>query len=480
VALSGGYVLENQGVANWTSGSIQFSGGASAPALDGTFLNDAGAVFNANIASLSNSSVADGSIVSSDGPATGLFDNEGTFNQLGNIGTSMCVAFVNNGSLSLTSSTLTLDGGGTSAGMISVDANSTLTFNANYAITGGAVTGGGQIDVQGGTVAIEPPAQYNVTGMTSINGGTLQFDINATLGSLSESGGLLTGAGTVTVTGTTLLTGGAMTGTGRTIAQGGITIEGSGIGLDDGRVLENQGDTEWLGGVINLNPFDDGNPAAGTFVNDVGATFNQRFNGGKILATNFGDADNGASALFDNLGSYYKGATGPVLTNVIAARFNNAGELRINDAPVQFTGPFSDAGDLSIAAGASVSIAGDLALQPTSELDIEVGPSGNGLLNVGGNLSLNGTLNVIQLAGFAPAVGQSFTFLTFGTESGAFTTVEGTAIGTTEALSLDTSDTNDLRLDVISTAPAVSSAGGVLKTQASTRPTATASKVAVG
>jgi hypothetical protein len=101
-------------------------------------------------------------------------------------------------------------------------------------------------------------------------------------------------------------------------------------------------------------------------------------------------------------------------------------------------------------------------------------------LNVGGNLSLNGTLNVIQLEGFAPAVGQSFTFLTFGTESGAFTTVEGTAIGTTEALSLDTSDSNDLRLDVVSTAPTVSSASGVLKTQASARPIATASKVAVG
>ena len=120
-------------------------------------------------------------------------------------------------------------------------------------------------------------------------------------------------------------------------------------------MLENQGDTEWLGGVINLNPFDDGNPAAGTFVNDVGATFNQRFNGGKFLATNFGDADNGASALFNNLGSYYKGATGPVLTNVIAARFNNAGEVRINDAPVQFTGPFIDTGALSIAAGTSES-----------------------------------------------------------------------------------------------------------------------------
>jgi hypothetical protein len=134
-----------------------------------------------------------------------------------------------------------------------------------------------------------------------------------------------------------LLTGGAMTGTGRTIAQGGITIEGNGIGLDDGRVLVNQGDTEWLSGVINLNPFDDGNPAAGTFVNDVGATFNQRFNGGRILATNFGDADNGTSALFNNLGSYYKGATGvPVNpTTVIAAAFNNAGELRVNDNVVQ-------------------------------------------------------------------------------------------------------------------------------------------------
>jgi hypothetical protein len=170
-----------------------------------------------------------------------------------------------------------------------------------------------------------------------------------------------------------------------------------------------------------------------------------------------------------------------VLTNVIAARFNNAGELRVNDAPMQFTGPFIDSGTLSIAAGASVSISGDLALQPTSELDIEVGPSGNGLLNVGGNLTLDGTLNVIQLAGFAPAIGQSFTFLTFATDTGAFTAVQGTTIGNGETLSLDTSDTNDLRLDVVSTVPLASSAGSVLKTQASaTTPTGTASKVAVG
>jgi hypothetical protein len=169
-----------------------------------------------------------------------------------------------------------------------------------------------------------------------------------------------------------------------------------------------------------------------------------------------------------------------VLTNVIAARFNNAGELRINDAPVQFTGPFIDTGTLSIAAGASVTISGDLALQSTSELDIEVGPSRNGLLNVGGNLTLDGTLNVIQLAGFAPAVGQSFTFLTFATDTGSFATVEGTTIGNGEALSLDTSDTNDLRLDVVSTAPPTTSAGGALTTQASARPTATASKIAVG
>jgi Bacterial Ig-like domain len=311
LTLMGGYVLENQGVANWTSGSIQLGGGsAGLPASDGVLRNDAGAVFNADIASQSDS-LADGSIVSADGSASALFDNEGTFNQLGNVTTSISVTFNNSGGVFLNNSALTLSGGGISTGTITIDPNSVVTFDADYSVAGGALSGGGQIMVEGGTVVVEPAAQYDVTGATSIGGGTLRLDADATLGSLFESDGLLTGTGTVTVTGTTKLTGGAMTGSGRTIAQGGLTIDGNGIGLDDGRVLENQGDTEWLGGVIDLNPFDDGNPTAGIFVNDVGADFNQRFNGATILARNYGDADSGASALFDNRGSYYKGVNGP-------------------------------------------------------------------------------------------------------------------------------------------------------------------------
>jgi hypothetical protein len=156
-----------------------------------------------------------------------------------------------------------------------------------------------------------------------------------------------------------------------------------------------------------------------------------------------------------------------------SSTFAVTGTTTLNSGAVSFAGPATlgtldvAAGDLSIAAGAIVQVSGDLALQPTSELDIEVGPSGNGLLNVGGNLTLDGTLNVIQLAGFAPTVGQSFEFLTFGTDTGSFTTMEGTTISTDEALMLDTSDSNDLRLAVVSTAPAASSARSTLKTQAS-------------
>jgi hypothetical protein len=115
-----------------------------------------------------------------------------------------------------------------------------------------------------------------------------------------------------------------------------------------------------------------------------------------------------------------------------------------------------------------VSISGDLALQPTSVLEIEVGPIGNGFLNVDGNLALDGTLNVIQLDGFAPLIGQTFTFVSFATETGTFANIDGTTIGNglLEKLSLDSSDTNDLRLDVISTAaivPPPASAGSARK-----------------
>jgi hypothetical protein len=242
-----------------------------------------------------------------------------------------------------------------------------------------------------------------------------------------------------------------MSGSGTIIAVGGLTIGSGGIAIGGGRVLENRGDAEWIGGQINLSQLGDGNPLGGIFRNDASATFNQRFNGGQILG-------GGTSSLFDNLGAYYKGGgIVPGAANLISADFNNAGELRINDFTVQFTGTFTDAGTISIATGATLQISGDLAMQPSSVLDIGIG-NGVGLLNVIGLMTFNGTLNAVPDAGFAPTVGQSFTFAKFGSKAGAFATVGGTSLGGGKALSLNTSDTNDLRFDVVSTAAAATAA----------------------
>jgi hypothetical protein len=476
--IAGGRTLENRGVANWISGPIQFGapGITSPTGLDGTFRNDVGAVFNANV----NRGFAHISSVV-DSPAAALFDNQGTFHQMGTAQPQIGVAFTNSGTLEIDGNGLAFLGGGTSTGSIVIGGSTSLNFNqfltnAGFMIAGGNVIGSGRFAVFAGTVAVESPAQYNFTGSTDVEGGTLQLDVNATTGSFTQFGGLLTGTGTFTVTGSTDLEGGAMGGAGTMIAAGGLTINGGGIAIGDGRVLENQGDAEWLGGDINLNPLGDGNPAGGIFRNDASAIFNQRFNGARIL----GSA--GTSALFDNQGAYYKGINGPPSgpppATVISANFNNAGELRINDNTVRFTATFTDAGMVTIATGATMAISGDVALQPTSVLNIGIGNKGvSGLLTVGGNITLAGTLNAVPDAGFVPTVGQTFKFLTFGTETGAFATVGGTALGGAVALSLDTTDTNDFRFDVV-TAPTTASKVQLHKTSNIKPSTPTSSQVA--
>jgi hypothetical protein len=447
--IAGGRTLENQGVANWNGGFIQFGdpsivAGAAANA-DGIFRNDLGAVFNANV----NNGFAQ--ILSVDGPAAALFDNRGTFHQIGAVAAQIGVSLANSGTLQTDNSGLALNGGGISTGSIVVGASTSLNINSDFTIAGGTVTGAGLFDVGAGTVVIKAPTQYALTGSTKIDGGTLQLDANATTATFVQFGGLLTGSGTLTVTGTTDLEGGTMGGSGKTIAAGGLTIRGNGIAIGDGRVLENQGDAEWLAGQINLNSLGDGNPAGGIFRNDASATFNQRFDGAQILA------NAGVSALFDNLGAYYKGVNGPPSgpppATVISVDFNNAGELRINDNTVQFTRTFTDAGTITIATGATLAISGDLAMQPSSVLDIGIG-KGVGLLNVIGLMTFNGTLNAVPDPGFAPTVGQSFIFAKFGSKAGAFATVGGTSLGGGKALSLNTSDANDFRFDVVATAAA--------------------------
>ncbi|HLJ63304.1 MAG TPA: Ig-like domain-containing protein, partial [Stellaceae bacterium] len=365
LVIGDGRTLENQGTANWTGGSIQLSASDTGVPVEGILRNDAGAVFN--IATQPGSShrghggdarVKAPNILSSAAAATpapvpiftlgngsvALFDNEGTIKQNGTTNpVQVDVAFTNNGTLNVLAGTFAVNGGGGSTGTIAVATGATLQFDGgNYAITHGVVNGAGEVEVTAGIVSVESPAQYSVAGLTQIDGGTLKLDTAAALGSLTQTGGVLTGTGAVTVTGMTDLQNGEMTGTGTTIAQGGLTIEGFGITIGGGRILENRGVANWTGGAIELSSSDTGTPLEGILRNDAGATFNVTFSG---VVGSIATSGNGAVALFDNRGTFVQAGTG---TTDIGVNFTNSGTLDVNAGTLSLSMLFNDPGLVSI------------------------------------------------------------------------------------------------------------------------------------
>ena len=100
------------------------------------------------------------------------------------------------------------------------------------------------------------------------------------------------------------------------------------------------------------------------------------------------------------------------------------------------TGVGDFAGNVTFSGGYSpglsptaVDFAGNVTFAPTSTLTIELGGTAAGSqydqLNVAGNAALDGTLAIALIDGFAPAVGDEFNILTYGTTSGAFASVTG-------------------------------------------------------
>ena len=109
----------------------------------------------------------------------------------------------------------------------------------------------------------------------------------------------MSGPNNLTVTGAANITFGDHRGTGTTILQGATSISSSGLRLDGGRVLRNEGALTWSGGQILFNnTFNgaSGGPGSGTINNVAGATFvASGDNATSIVASNFGGADTGAA-----------------------------------------------------------------------------------------------------------------------------------------------------------------------------------------
>src|SRR6185503_14551341 len=232
--------------------------------------------------------------------------------------------------------TLSLVGGGISSGEFSIASDATLKFDGgNYSITGGAIDSLGTFQVSGGTVAIT--TDLDIGGLVNHPLGNLQIDSTTTLASFAQSGGFLTGSGTVTITGPATFTDNngnvEEKGTGTTDLKGGGTLNGtSSLLLDGTRVFENEGTFAWQSGnIIFLSQ-------GATIDNAAGGTFDDQTDGSISTFV--------AGATVTNAGTFRKSAgTG---TTLIQTAFDNTGTVEVDSGTLDITGPLSGSGQLVI------------------------------------------------------------------------------------------------------------------------------------
>ena len=408
-------VLENNGSANWSAGSLVFNVGTLNN--NGSFV----ASSNTTLQAYGTNSVAAGS---------NAFNNAGTFTKSGSGTTqftisSSGVAFNNavTGSVSVQAGTLLLDGGGTNSGSVTVGVNGTLNATNNYSYAAGSTMTG--------------------AGVFSITGGTQTFGGPVTLsGTFNLSGGTLAGAGDVTVSGTLNWSGGTMSGAGKTvIAAGSLLNITSSVTLS--RVLENNGSANWSAGslVFNVGTLNNN----GSFVASSNTTL-QAYGTNSVAA---------GSNAFNNAGTFTKSGSGTTQFTISSSgvTFNNAvtGSVSVQAGTLSLISAPANGGSLAVKAGATLSVSGPFANTAAGAVSIDIGgTAGNqfGHLTVSGASTLSGTLNLSVVNGFSPAIGNTFQVMTFGSRSGTFTTVNGLVIGNGNQFSPAYSATN-LTLGVV-------------------------------
>ena len=375
LGLDGGRVLENEGVFAWQSGQISLAANFLGVSVGGaTIDNVLGATFDDQ---------TDGAI-NANNLGTNLFINDGIFKKSAGIGTTTITVTVNNnGTAEVDSGTLALLGGGNSSGGLTAASGTTLRFDAgSYSITG-TVSSPGTFQVSGAAVSVLP--DLTITGLLNLISGSLALGGNATLASLTQAGGQLSGTGTVTVASPAVfgLSNSSIVeaGPGTTDLKSGGSLGGPGfapgLGLDGGRVLENEGVFAWKSGFIDLGDNALGLTAGGaTIDNAAGAVFDAQ-NDFSIVTNNIG------TDLFINDGTLRKSAGAG--TTTIRVALNNTGTAEVDSGTLALTGAITGSGQFVIGADAR----------------LELGSAASGAATFNG---ANATLRLDAPAGFTGAI----------------------------------------------------------------------------
>jgi hypothetical protein len=364
--------------ANWTEGDMRLLGG------NARLVNEAGATFNIQ---------ADGARLLS----SGLFDNAGDlFVNLNDSTQSIRILtrLNNSGTVNVQSGELRLGNAGTSSGSFVGGSNGQLNFSGSGVRTleaASSITATNvkfsNVDGGGGTTNIN--GAYDVDN-TEVIGNTANFNADSQTGTLTQSGGNLSGNATLTVTGQTSWTGGVMSGTGTTRAEGGLDLSGGFKDIQNGRTLVNasgqtanwtEGDMRLLGGNARL-------------VNEAGATFNIQADGARLLS----------SGLFDNAGTLVVALSEGAEQVTIQPNVVNSGAIDLQQDNLVLGGNYTQTSTGSLLIDIGGLISGD-------EFDV---------LNISGNAILDGffEITLVDLIDpdnnsnpFAPTIGDTFDVL---------------------------------------------------------------------
>jgi hypothetical protein len=172
------------------------------------------------------------------------FNNLGTLIQsTGAYYTKITTPFHNSGSVNVQAGTLKIAGGGTHTGSFYVGANGELLFQGTQTATTrflppSNVSGPGGFDVSADPVTED--GTYNITGTTTVDGGSLTFTNPVTsVGALTVSGGTAAFSGGAPVPATSVtVTGGTLAGSDPLNVSGAVTVTGGSL-TDSGNITAN-------------------------------------------------------------------------------------------------------------------------------------------------------------------------------------------------------------------------------------------------
>jgi hypothetical protein len=256
--------------------------------------------------------------------ASSAFDNRGTYNKQGNALTMIGAAYNNTGTTNVNAGTMALGGGGTSAGVFNIAANSTLNFtggthNLNKVTTSGA----GTIDIGGNSIV-------------NVNGGEHGTSL------IISQDGHLQGA-SHTFNGPATWMGGSIRGQGITDFDGGLSITGNSYKTIEGGRIIHVVDTTWGG---NTAPDSNQIFVLGNSANPPDNAQTIIINSGTWNDTNAFDSDmSGDKFSFYNEDTYNK--QGNAVT-FIRANYNNTGATNVNAGTLIIHGAFLNSGMTSV------------------------------------------------------------------------------------------------------------------------------------